>query len=171
MPDPLKDPSEALDELETRLRSWQPSPAGLSRDRLLFEAGRAAAQQPGMGRGGAWRWQLATVAATILALGFGLGWHRERLERRAIEVARNDVGSPVDRPEIEQPLVSSGPAEKLPPDPCSYFVLVRQFSEENADPGHLDRKPRLAPALPRSTPPAPRAIPMRPRDFNRVIAL
>jgi len=58
-----------LIDLETSLAALAPRPARLSRDRLLFEAGRQSTLGSLQ-----WRlrvWRLATVAASILAIGSG----------------------------------------------------------------------------------------------------
>ena len=99
---PDQDPVSSLEE---RLRSWVPSAGGLDRDRMLFEAGRAAAQRPIASAGTSTRlWKLATAAAVLLASGLGLAWHNERSQRRALELT---FARPAPPPPA--PLVTSTP--------------------------------------------------------------
>ena len=47
-----------LSEFERRLAAWRPAVGGLDRDRMLYEAGRAAARADGRVQS----WRLATAA-------------------------------------------------------------------------------------------------------------
>ena len=92
-----------LIDLETSLAALAPRPARLSRDRLLFEAGRESTLGSWQSR--LWVWRLATVAASILAIGSGsflmsaraqlrqeLAW-RDRQERILPVEPRAKIGS------------------------------------------------------------------------------
>lgn len=116
---------DAMNALGQRLRGWQPASAGLDRDRLLYDAGRAAAQaERTLGR-----WHLSTAALTLLALGLGMAWVRERGANHALgkalaqaEAARKS-GAPWERAipagGSAPMLVTSGPV-----DPSSYLALT-----------------------------------------------
>lgn len=88
-----------LEGLAAQLRGLTPAPAALNRDRLMFEAGRAAA-----GRGLA-MWRGLAAAALLLAatLGAWAGWQGDRVVERVVYV-------PAPTPE-------RSPAEKLPEKP------------------------------------------------------
>jgi hypothetical protein len=67
-----KDPPEQLDAFEAALASLSLKPAGLSRDRVMFLAGRAAAQaSSSRSRIATWLWPCATAASLLLAVALG----------------------------------------------------------------------------------------------------
>jgi len=59
--------NEELAAVEAALGSLQPKSTALDRDRLMFLAGRAAAER----KPTAWLWPLATAATTLVAITFG----------------------------------------------------------------------------------------------------
>ena len=68
-----------LSELERRLAAWRPAAGALDRDRMLYEAGRAAARADGRVQS----WRLATAALVLLAVGLGGLLVHERSQRHA----------------------------------------------------------------------------------------
>src|SRR5689334_5344994 len=78
---------DRVSDLELRLRSWVPSAEGLDRDRMLFEAGQAAAGAAARAGGMSRWWKFAAGAAAVLAMGLGLAWHSERRQRLALQLA------------------------------------------------------------------------------------
>jgi hypothetical protein len=59
-------PHAELAPLERALRELDPAPPGVSRERLLFEAGRASVVPPQR-----WLWQVVAGGFAVLACGFG----------------------------------------------------------------------------------------------------
>ena len=120
--DPTKDrPENDLTDLEFRLRQWQPSALGLDRDRMLFEAGRAAARAEIWGRV-----PLGSIAAlAVTVVGLGVLFARERGERQALEV---QVVQQSTVPTIEpRPGPVPAPIVERPPALDSYLVLTRNM--------------------------------------------
>jgi hypothetical protein len=141
---------ENLSALEQRLGSWRPIPASgaVNRDRLVFEAGRAAAGA------GAWRrigW-CSNACLALVALGLGGLLARERGDRQALEAtlaARASAPASAAMP----------PVVALEPD--SYFVLTHHILAAGANdsmPIVSDQPPDRRPA-----PPEPPLSPLRAR--------
>ena len=101
-----------LSSLEERLRSWVPSPGGLDRDRMLFEAGRAEVQGPIQAGTSARLWKYATAAAVLLASGLGMAWHNERSQRRALELTFARLAPPPPAPFVSTPELITERQEK-----------------------------------------------------------
>ena len=163
---------DAMRAFEERLRSWVPSPGGLDRDRMLFEAGRAEAEGPIRGRISSGFWRLATAAAVLLASGLGWAWQNERSQRRALELA---FARPVPPPSVTvgstSELMTKRQERETAVDPTSYLALVQQakrreqaaiLEPERAEPGPVQKIQATSP---------PRPVPLRPHDYDRVIAL
>ncbi len=166
--------------LERRLRAWEPSPGGLDRDRMLFEAGRAAAASEMQG----WRsrrpWLLAASAAALVASVLGAAWTSERSDRIQLELALRAVSQRPSGLEAEAqievaaaPLLKPDPAETPRPiESSSYLALVRRLV---LSPGTAEQTSHGAHAEPRR-PPAP-TLPVQEtrtlgaRDLKRVISL
>lgn len=145
-------PADDLNALADRLRGWQPSAGGLDRDRLIFEAGRAAGLAEARTSFHKRFWPLAMAASLLLAAGFFMTRQPER-----VEVAK-----------APQP---PGPAVEIPPipptDPNSYLALSRQIAAGGLDPIRHD---------PARTAPDPsisvdRPSPLRARDLDRLLNL
>jgi len=106
-------------DLERRLARLRPAAGGLDRDRMLYEAGRAAARADS-------RTRLASAAAMAMAIGcVGLGGllARERGHRLDLERALADT-----RPREPDPgrLAPSPPVPAARPGPDSYLALTRR---------------------------------------------
>src|SRR4051812_17836107 len=164
------DPADSLNDMERRLRSWQPSGGGLDRDRMLFEAGLAAARRPVGASRGAWAWRLATAAAVLVAVGLGLAWRAERTQRQVLEptLAARTPG-PADHE-----LATARPAPPTEPsstgiDPSSYLALARS-TDPQADPS-LPGPPGDGKAAPRGRHDGRSGQTLRPHDLDRVISL
>jgi hypothetical protein len=163
---------DRLSAFEERLRSWQPSPGGLDRDRMLFEAGRAEAQ--GSTRTGASPrlWRFATAAAVLLTSGLGWAWQNERSQRRALELTVARLAPPHAAPlDPASELMAERQEKNSGVDPTSYLALVRQV--KRLEPGAFLEpsrdEPRTVQKIRASNP--SRTAPLRPRDFDRVIEL
>ena len=76
-----RDPEGDLSALERRLGNWRPAAGVVDRDRMLFEAGRAAARNESWGRFGG----LSSAFLALVALGLGGLLVREQGNRRALE--------------------------------------------------------------------------------------
>jgi hypothetical protein len=162
---------DRVTSLEDRLRQWVPDAAGLDRDRMLFEAGRAQALGSIRAESRARLWKLAAAAAVVLAVGSGFAWHNERNQRLALELAL--AGAPVTLPATVRSapeLMTEHPKREVA-DPSSYLVLVRQVTnqEDCAEPLPHATTPKAV-ANPRFAD-LPATTPLRPRDLNRVISL
>jgi hypothetical protein len=159
-----------LSSLEERLRSWVPSPGGLDRDRMLFEAGRAEVQGPIQTGTSGRLWKYATAASVLLASGLGIAWHNERSQRRALELTFARLAPPpalVSTPD----LMTERQEEETNVDPSSYLALVRQMNrlEDAADLEPHRTASGTVPSVRAADP--PQTAPLRPHDFDRVISL
>ena len=76
------DPDGNLNELEEPLAALRPLTGNLSRDRMLFEAGRASALAVARRR-----FLMFSSAGMVVLVGLGLSLVRERSRRQAFEVA------------------------------------------------------------------------------------
>ncbi|GEM_PF-1495241 len=163
---------DQMSPLEERMRSWVPSPGGLDRDRMLFEAGRAKVQGTIQAGTRANLWKFATAAAVLLASGLGMAWHYERSQRRALELTVARLAPPPPAPFVSTPELMTERREKeAAVDPTSYLALVRQVNrlEDAANFEPHRTAPEAVPKIRAADP--PRAAPLRPRDWDRVISL
>jgi hypothetical protein len=167
-----------LTEMERRLAAWRPSSAALDRDRMLHEAGRAAA----LAEGGLRSWRLATAALAVISCGLlGLLAHQrsslalervlraqERLQRMALETAlaaRTKVPEPAPAP----PSAETPASDPLPP--TSYFALTSRLARRGGDLSSLDvefdpesHRPASGRSETRSYP-----VPLRLQDIQRAL--
>lgn len=170
-----------LTAMEHRLAVWQPSTGALDRDRMLYDAGRAAARAESRVRS----WRLATAALALVAVGLGgllahersLVAHQrsllalERSQRRSMEAtlaARTGTSEPTSPAPAPG---DSPPAEPLAP--TSYFALTSRFARSAGDPSSLDIAIEPGPHRPVTRPsemPLP-PRPLRPGDVQRVLDL
>ena len=165
----MPDSQDPLTELEQRLHSWAPTVDGLERDRMLFEAGRSAAQ-PARRWSAATPWQIATAASVLVAAALGFAWQQERNRSADLSlVAQNlsPIHPPPRQPQSEPVIVD----RDSPVDPNSYLGLVRLLHIQTPE-GEISssRPPRFDNPRATSTP-ASKSMPLRARDFDRVIAL
>ncbi|MFO0958151.1 MAG: hypothetical protein U0800_12110 [Isosphaeraceae bacterium] len=70
------DLNDDLKAIEGRLRGWAPSSPWIERDRLMFEAGRAASAR----KSTRFSWPMATAATASIALGALGGWKRRSIQ-------------------------------------------------------------------------------------------
>jgi hypothetical protein len=164
---PQPDQENELSALERRLTGWRPATGGLNRDRMLYEAGRAAARAEGRSR----LWQLATAALTLMIAGLAGLLSRERSQRLALETALAFRGGAA-RPMPPVSLLAQTPTtESLPPN--SYFVLTAHLTASDQEAPALavgnDVKPTKSDPAPLHALPLP--LPLRSRDLNRVLDL
>lgn len=128
------EPEGPLKDLERRLEQWRPSPGSLDRDRMLFEAGRAAARAESWGRLG----MALTACFALVAVGLGGLLVRERGYRHALEVTLAERTREPVLPE----LVSPAPPY-AEPAPNSYLALTRRILASG-----LEELPPAAPSAP-----------------------
>ncbi len=117
--DPNEDNPEApLSDLERRLERWRPASGSLDRDRMLFDAGRAAARAESWGRLG------VALAASFALVSVGLGGLlvRERGYRHDLEVTLAERTREPVLPELVSP-----PPALAEPAPNSYLALSRRI--------------------------------------------
>lgn len=149
--DPLEDlPEGPLSDLERRLERWRPLPGSLDRDRMLFDAGRAAARAESWGRLG------AALAASFALVAVGLGGLlvRERGDRHALEATLAERTREPALPERVSPLPTF--AE---PAPNSYLALSRRILASG-----LEELPQAASNAPRGEIPERPEPPLTPLD-------
>lgn len=154
-----------LSELERRLAAWWPASGGLDRDRMLYEAGRAAARADGRIHS----WRLATAALALLTVGLGSLLAHERSHRRALETPVAIAKPAQPAREIALPASTETPAI----EPSSYLALTLRLSRGNPDISSLDLELEPKPHRPATGPlqvlPQRRAL--QPRDLQRVLDL
>ncbi|MFO0961217.1 MAG: hypothetical protein U0800_27870, partial [Isosphaeraceae bacterium] len=130
MPDFEHDLNDDLKAIEGRLRGWAPSSPRIERDRLMFEAGRAASAR----KSTRFSWPMATAATALIALGALGGWAQEHSKRRAVELAWAQGRRALPpSPPIDAPVLIAI-REPSPIEPTSYMALSRRLSEA----GELD---------------------------------
>jgi hypothetical protein len=178
----IPDREPDLTELERRLAAWRPAAGTLDRDRMLYEAGRAAA-------GGSRPWRLATAALLLVSLALGgvAAQQRSRLDHdRALlahEHARRleletalAIASDGSRTSAPDPALAADFLPSGPPAPGSYLALTARLAdgfEEATWPGAaaVDREP--APNRPGPAPATAtwRPAPLRTQDVQRILDL
>lgn len=134
--EPLK---PELAAVEAALAALAPRPAAVDRDRLMFQAGQAAAARALGPRHAAWRWPCATAASLVLALVLGLRGQRP-------QPAGPDAAG----------VATSAPAVHRP-DPSAYLELRALLLAHGVD---------ALPETSASADPNP-AQPLRPMDRTR----
>jgi hypothetical protein len=158
-----------LTPLERRLAAWRPALGTLDHDRMLFDAGKAAAWAADRGR----FWRLATAASVVATVTLGGLLAHERSQRLALEsmtTARNDRQEQDPRPSTP----TSAPLPSIEvPGPSSYLALASRLAQGDRDLSMLDlevesRPRRPAPASSKSS---PSLGPLRPADLERVFDL
>jgi hypothetical protein len=148
MDTPERGPEEDMSALERRIGRWRPAAGVVDRDRVMFEAGRAAAHVGSWGRlGFASAACLALVASGLVGL-----LVRERGHRRALEAVLAARAPALALPgDVPPPVVAPGPD--------SYLVLTHRWHAGGLDdatltasslsPGH-DKEPPEPPLSPLS---------------------
>jgi hypothetical protein len=157
-----------LTELEHRLAAWRPAAGALDRDRMLYDAGRAAALAGVQARS----WRLATAALALLTIGLGGLLAREQSQRRVLETAlAARAGTLEPAPAISSPARETPAIEPL--EPSSYFVLTARLTQGAQDLSAPDVEIGPEPRRRGSRPPeaAPQTGTLRPGDVERVLDL
>jgi hypothetical protein len=154
------DPQGRLNELERPLSGLRPVTVGLNRDRMLFDAGRAAARADARGR-------FLTLAAAALAVvtGLGLSLFIERSRRHSLEVALAGF-------EHRQ---QSPPSSSIPPvsiatnDASPYSYRALSLLENSG--GLCEFRPPIGALQPDRAPPGAEAerAPLRVRDTEKLL--
>lgn len=146
---------EELDpgRLESELSTLKPAFAGIDRDRLMFQAGAAAASQSNRRLFHAAQWRVAAVALGAIALGEA-GWIATRPERVIERMVVRDAAAPQPRSEPvnptelvrqpSRPVFESFAAASEPTTPSGYGAYARMRREVEVfgidaipDPGSL----------------------------------
>jgi hypothetical protein len=170
----IPDREPELTALERRLAGWKPSATALDRDRMLYDAGRAAA--------GARPWRLATAALLLVSLGLGglsvqqralLGRERallaheraRRLELETVLAGRIEVSRP-SSPVVDVPPIGSS-------TPGSYLALTARLADGVADVPWPGGAAEPAPQRPVPGPAGEEwhPSPLRPQDIRRILEL
>jgi hypothetical protein len=163
---------DRVNDLEQRLRSWVPAAGALDRDRMLFEAGRAAAGAAVRARRISQWWKFAAAGAAVLAMGLGLAWQNERRERLALQLDIARLTKPAPAPVASTSVMMAEEHQRaVAPDRWSYLTLVRQVSR--IEQGESLESTSTEPTTTEKVEPTRslRNAPLRPRDIERVIAL
>jgi hypothetical protein len=171
---PNREIDHDLTAMEQRLAAWRPAAGALDRDRMLYDAGRAAAMAESRVRS----WRLAPAALVLVAgtLG-GLLMHErallalERSQRQSLEATLAARPGTLEPTSTALGPVDSSPAEPLAP--TSYFALTSRLAGSAGDLSSLDvpieaepHRPVLGPSAP-----FPHPGPLRPRDVRRILDL
>ena len=170
-----------LKALEHRLSAWRPSAGAIDRDRMLYDAGQAAAGADNRLRA----WRMATAALLLVTVGLGgllvqqrslLERERallaqERSQRQAMEtvmIARDGTLEP--SPSVPSPASAAATTEPL--SPTSYFALTARLSSDVRDLSSPDPKIEPGPHRPANEP-AETLHPglLSPRDVQRILDL
>ena len=159
-----RDPEIDLTGSEEWLSRLRPAPVALDRDRLLFEAGRAAGRAEWRGRAGS---ALAAMFA-LIAVGLGGLLAHERGLRKGLEgtVARFATRAP------SVPHILVAPSDDSPFDqaePNSYLVLTRNFLSGGMD--SMPSKRTGVPPAPASIGPTPTPGPFQVRGLGELLEL
>ena len=142
-------PENELTDLERRLTRWQPTAAGLNRDRVMYESGRAAARADVKASAALF----ATAAVVIVSAVLGTMLVRERAARNALEGQIARLGPPPGR--ITTPIEPPDSHFVLrAPEPESYLALTHRGRTDQLDdvpferpaPAH-GRSPEFEPPL------------------------
>src|SRR5262249_39292774 len=156
-----------LTAMERRLAGWRPSTGALDRDRMLYDAGRAAgaAGRPRLLIGAA-----LSLSLAILALSASLAYQNSALARERALLAQERT----HRQHLEMALAArtlppqsspSPPAPEAtePPAPSSYLAMMARLTAGADDPV----SPRvLSDPEPRAPAPAPEGGPVRPSPLR-----
>ena len=153
-------PDSEPSPVERRLAAWRPAGVAGSRDRMLFEAGRASAR-PGR------LWRASALILAVASLGLGGQLVRERSRRSAVEAELAAFLSAQPTPQLAvQPTPPPLDLEPLQLAPSSYLMLTARLRSGNLD----EPTPDVAePARPE--PAAPNRPTLRPWSFDRVLEL
>ncbi len=167
-----------LNALEHRLSAWRPAAGGaLDRDRMLYDAGRAAAETDGHLRA----WRMATAALLLVTIGLGgmLAHHAVVARRRnggaAIWPLETAIAARTAAPEASPPAPSPTSVDTgiEPVSPTSYFVLTARLARDVRDVSSPDLEIEPGPHRP-ATEPAEILLQPRllsPRDVQRILDL
>jgi hypothetical protein len=168
----IPDREPDLRALERRLAGWKPSAGALDRDRMLYDAGRAAA--------GIHRWRLAAAALLLVSLGLGGLAMRQRvlIDRDRVLLAHERA----QRLELETALAAWTAAPRPsaadtppvgPPAPGSYLALTARLAADGIDAPWPAAESEPAPRPPAVGPTADewRPVPLRTQDIQRILDL
>jgi hypothetical protein len=173
MPTKSDDSERELEAFTRRLASVRPSPAGLDADRMLFEAGRAAARASGASS----LRHLTTLAAVLIAVGLGVLYGREHAVRRNAEretIATRDqiralqdqlaIAKAKSRPAFEEAeaLALVAHSSSFPPSPEQGRILTPWPS--SLSPDDLPPHPRAS----RTAGPSTSRPPLTPSSVRRL---
>jgi hypothetical protein len=160
-----------MSEVERRLAAWRPATGALDRDRMLYDAGRAAARTDGR----IWSWRLAMASLALLTVGLFVLLARERSRGKELEASlaaatRINPAQPVGELELR----ASGETPAIEAVlPSSYFALSARLSRGNPGTSSPDVEFELDDHRPAGgrLELLPRQQPLQPRDLYRVLDL
>lgn len=122
-----------MTDVERRLAAWRPATSSLDRDRMLYDAGRAAARADGLS--GSWRLATAAVALVAALLGGLLANERSHSLTLAASLASASGTKPQPRTgEIELP--ATGKTRPIEPFAPAATLPSRRGSHEAIRPRH-----------------------------------
>ncbi|HEV3165474.1 MAG TPA: hypothetical protein VGZ22_15715 [Isosphaeraceae bacterium] len=119
----MDSPERDLSDLERRLRRWQPAPAALDRDQMLFEAGRAAART----QASSLLWPAVAASLALATASLGGLWVHERSHRQSLELV---LAKREAMPASGLAIANLPPVVVAQPEPDSYLVLTHQLLAE-----------------------------------------
>jgi hypothetical protein len=153
-----REPQESLNALEHRLGQWRPASGILGRDRMMFEAGRAAARSDSRRLFGL----VSSGCLLLVAVGLGGLLVHERNQRQALEAVLAAKGQATEVAPPASTVVA-------PADPNSYLMLTHRMIGSSPD-DDLSAPSAPSPARP-SLPTAPPLTPLRSRRLGGGIEL
>jgi hypothetical protein len=157
--------------VERRLAAWRPATGALDRDRMLYDAGRAAARTDGQ----VWPWRLAMASLALLTVGLSGLLAHERSRCTALESSlaiASRINPPQPAGTIELSAAGKTPAVE-PFEPSSYFALTARLARGNSGATSPDVEFELEHRRPAGgrLELFPRQQPLQPRDLHRVLDL
>jgi hypothetical protein len=165
---PENDHDFDMSEVSCRLAAWRPASGGLNRDRMLYEAGRAAARAEGRIQS----WRLATAALTLLTVGLGGLLAHERSQRQALETSIA-VAARIKSAQPAGEIALPAPKETPAIEPSSYIALTLRLSQGTPDMSSLDLQlePKPHRVATGRLQVLPERQPLQARDLQRVLDL
>jgi hypothetical protein len=120
-------PEGDLTDLERRLTHWRPAAKYFDRDRMLYEAGRAAARAELR----AWTGFASSAALALVTASLGVLLVRERAQRQDLEVRIVQRENAAKAPVLPEPMPPPIVAQPLSPD--SYLALTHRLQTVGLD--------------------------------------
>ncbi len=151
-------------DLERRLEAWQPGTDGLSRERMLFAAGRASVTKESGTRALGIHGLAAALA--VACVGMGVAW---QVERGRVGQLESQWAARTDSPDETRIAANERPRPlpiPTPPDPSSYLALMHRFERMSERGGVTLQHKDIAPQTERTERPLPSREPLRVRGWQ-----